>query len=342
VSGTISGPTGASSASESISTSGTRSRLSARAKSDLASTAGLLAALLAIVATIAPWWVLSTSDPGGTSTVSFYAGTSVTVYTTGGGGATTYSAIGVPTVGDLYTAILAGLVVLAVLAGAVAVHGFAAARGRWGSPRLRWMGRAGLLSAVLLALLLALAAPLAQSPLYQHDNPKDACSSATPPPACGSFWGSSDQGAIANVWGAGFGWWADAVATGLLAAMLFFEVAVAAPPVPAPSAVAPTVESAPSSKEERSPKPGGPLSIVDLRRLAELKRLSDTGQVPPSSFQEAKQRLLDAAPPADLAGPNPRTPLPSEELSLLKRLHDSGALTDEEYEILERRALLWI
>jgi hypothetical protein len=319
-----------------------RPHLSARARSDLASTAGLLAALLAVVAAISPWWVLSSSGPGTTSTVAFYPGSQVSAYTNGGGGTTTYAGIAAPSVGALYGGVLAGLAVLALLAAATAIHGFASVRGRWSSPRLRRIGRAGLLGAVLLALLLALAAPLAQPPLYQHDNPSNACSSPPPAVACASFWGSMNQGGVSTVWGAGFGWWADAVASGLLAAMLAFEVAVAAPSLPRPPVPAPPTVAPRPPEEERPPRPTTPLSVADLRRLAELKWLSDAGQVAPTAFLEAKQRLLDASPPAGLAGPDPRGPPPSEELSVLRSLHDSGVLTDAEYEVLERRVLLWI
>lgn len=320
-----------------------RPRLSARAKSDLASTAGLLAALLVVVAAISPWWVLSSSGPGTTSTVAFYPGSQVATVTNGGGGTTTYAGIGVPSVGALYGGLVVGLALLAFLAAATAIHGFASVRGRWASPRLHRVARAGLLGAVLLALLLALAAPLAQPALYQHDNPANACSSATPPVACSSFWGSTSQGGVSTVWGAGFGWWSDVVATGLLAAMLVFQVAVSAPSRPTPPTTAPPpVAPRPPPEEERPPKPTAPIAVADLRRLAELKWLSDAGQVAPTAFLEAKQRLLDAPPPAGQTGPDPRAPLPSEELSVLRSLHDSGVLTDAEYEVLERKVLLWI
>lgn len=313
-----------------------RRGLSAKARSDLASIAGLLGALLAIMSALTPWWFLSVTGPGTSSTVTFYPGSAVSTVTNGGGGTTSYDAIHIPSVGALYAGVLGGAVVLALFAAGAAVHGFASARGRWTSARARRLARSALSGALLVSLLLGIAVPVSQPALYQHDNPSNACSSATPPVACSSFWGKTAQGGATTTWGAGFGWWADVVAAGLLAVALVLAVATAAP---APVAVPPAT---PRPRGEEAPKPSSPLSVADLHRLAELKRLSDSGEVPLSTFQEAKQRLLDAAPEAGGAGPGPRAPLPSQELSLLKGLHDAGALTDEEYERLERRALLWI
>jgi len=84
------------------------------------------------------------------------------------------------------------------------------------------------------------------------------------------------------------------------------------------------------------------ISAGDLEFLLELKARSDAGEVDAELFHDAKRRLLEAPPPDRSAAPSPRDPPPAEELALLDELRGVGALTDDEYALLERRILLWI
>jgi hypothetical protein len=306
------------------------------ARLDLALATCLIAALLSAVASFSPWWYLTTTGSGTSSTVDYYPGTSLWVVTNGGGGVTTYAASGVPSVGDLYAVVLAGTIALVVLVGAVTVYGFGVTRGKWGSAAGRRAARSGLLGSLFLSLFLATAVPAAQPGLYRADNPAGACTSPSVPPACGSFWGTSHAGGITSTWGAGFGWWLDLSAAVLLLLGLTLGVAWAL----RSSRSAPAGDGPPARLTP--PVAVSPVPLEELRRLAELKWLSDSGQVAPGTFEQAKRQLLEASPPLQPAGPGPRTPLPSEELDLLKTLHTTGVLTDAEYELLERRVLLWI
>ena len=84
------------------------------------------------------------------------------------------------------------------------------------------------------------------------------------------------------------------------------------------------------------------VSTGDLEFLLELKVKSDAGEVDAELFHDAKRRLLEAPPPDRTAAPGPRDPPPAEELSLLDELREAGALTDDEYALLQRRIVLWI
>lgn len=310
--------------------------LSPRAQIDLAAVACLVAGLLAVLSAFTPWWYATTSSLGTSSTALFYPGSNLYAGGGGGGGTTTYANSGLPSVGGLYLSVLAGAIALALLAWLVAGHSLGLARGKWSSLSVRRAARFALLAAVVLSAFLAFAVPVAQPALYRADNPAGSCSSAAPPGVCGSFWGTSSGPAGTSSWGAGLGWWLDLTSAVLLGlAVALGTVAVVPRPMPEVSPAG--SRAGPVASAETSP-----LSLGELQRLAELKWLSDSGQVAPEAFLEAKRRLLRAAPSPGLAGPGPRTPLPSEELSILKSLHDSGALTDDEYHLLERRALLWI
>lgn len=184
----------------------------------------LVAALMAGVSAVAPWWYLSVAGPVASSKVEFFPGTGVYTSTNGGGGVTTYAAVHVPSVGSLYAGVLLGTVTVAVLAGAAALAEFASVRGTWRPERARGIARAVLLAAVVLGVTLAVLVPFAQPALYRYDDPMGACTSASVVPACRSFWGSNAQGGVTTTWGAAAGWWLELAAVVLLSGTLILEV----------------------------------------------------------------------------------------------------------------------
>jgi hypothetical protein len=310
---------------------GSRSRLSV----DLAATACFLAGVVGGISAFSPWWFVTTSSTATSSSAYYYPGTDTTVVTDGGGGTTTYAAVHVPSVGDLCVLVLVGAIVLTLASFALAVYGLGYARGRWGTSRGRAAARRILLAAVLVGLLLVVVVPIAQPALFRTDDPMGACSGPSPLGECSAFWGASHAGGVATSWGGGFGWWLALSATVLLVgALLAGTVSATAPasPFASPSRAAP----------RRPPVERGPVLLAELERLSELKARSDRGEIPESEFLEAKRRLLAAAPRPGTEGPGAATPLPADELSALRQLRDAGALTEAEYETLERRALLWI
>lgn len=325
-------------------TAGARSRAlppdakapSPRRRAALAAFTLTLAGILAAGSAASPWWYLSTASGGSTFLVEYLPGNDLRVASVGGGGTTSYAAAGVASIGSMYVSVLAAAVVLALLAWTLAGYGLGRATGRWGGPRTRRLARAALLAGIGLSLVLAVAVPVVQPALYNAANPKGVCSSGYAPGACSSFWGSSHGVANSTSWGAGLGWWLDvgvAVLFGL--GLLLRTFATVATEDRARLRAA-------SSRSASRARDRGPVRLVDLQRLAELKRESDRGGVPLEAFLEAKQRLLADAPGASTAAPDPRAPLPSEELALLRALRDDGALSQEEYELLERRVLLWV
>ena len=311
---------------------GDRVRLNERARRRLrwASVAALLAGLLATVSSVTPWWYLSTP----TGRVEYYPGTSVYVTGGGGGGLTTYANSGVASVGDLYLLVLAGAVAVAVLGWCLGGYGLARMIGRIAGGRR--LARVALLASIFLSVLLLAAVPFAQPALYAAANPARACTSAAPPGACTSFWGSSHGPTGSTVWGAGAGWWFLGASAILLLLALWLGTVAAVSSADLQRAREKEAEA------RRDVNRRAALSAYDLERLAELKALADAGTAPREKFLEEKRRLLAPLPAGRTEGPDPNSPLPARELELLKTLHEQGTLTDEEYAVLERRALLWI
>ncbi len=89
-----------------------------------------------------------------------------------------------------------------------------------------------------------------------------------------------------------------------------------------------------------APEADGPIAMNDLQRLEHLAWLVDNREAEAEAYVEAKLALLNRPTPAELVGPVPNLPLPTDELSALERLRALGHLTDAEYELLERRVLL--
>jgi hypothetical protein len=271
----------------------------------------------------------------------FYPGGSLRVGGGGGGGTTTYASYGIPSVGALYTGILVSELVLVVVGAFAAIWGLVLSRGVGSSARVRRAARGMLLGTTILAAVIVVAVPALQSTLYHHDNPVGSCSSTTPAGPCYSFWGITQGSGTTTSWGAGLGWWLGLGSAVLLAAA--FQTGASSVSARSSLSAGRLARREPLSDVREVPStPDPPIAIADLRRLVELRSQSDLGQVPREEFLEAKRRLLAAAPASASGGPGPQTPLPSAELSLLKSLYDSGALTEEEYRLLERRALLWI
>lgn len=89
-----------------------------------------------------------------------------------------------------------------------------------------------------------------------------------------------------------------------------------------------------------APESDGPIAMGDLQRLEHLAWLVDNREAEAEAYVEAKLALLNRPTPAELVGPVPNLPLPTDELSALERLRALGHLSDAEYELLERRVLL--
>jgi hypothetical protein len=311
-------------------------RLSPQGRLRLGSLALVLVAVLALIAAFSPWWYTTTSSGATSSTAEFYPGTTFYAGGGGGGGVTSYASYGLGSVGGLYVGILVTSILLALLAGAVGLYGLGRASGRFGGSGGPRLARIALLAALGAAVVLAVVVPVAQPALYQAANPAGTCSPAPPASPCTSFWGTSHAGGSTTVWGAGAGWWLDILAALFVVVGLYLGTSAVLSERDAER----RREEAASTELARRSAP--PLQLEDLVGLAELKRRSDAGELPEAAFLEAKAHLLGPVPATDLLGPGARTPLPSRELDVLQELRDDGALTDEEYDLLRRRLLLWI
>ncbi len=327
-----------------------RLRLRPRARIRATTIACLGAGLVVLVGVLVPWWYLTTTSPGSTYTIDYYAGGSLRVSSSGGGGTTSYADAGVGSVGSLYGGVLAVGYALALLGLALGVYGFGRSFGWWGAvdrPRLlRWT----LVGALGLTVALALVVPLLQPSLYHANDPAGVCTGANPPGPCYSFWGSSSASGATTDWGAGLGWFLALGGIVGFALALFVQFLPEAAPAPVPRspiAPPPTMPPVPPPRiDVRAAAPNAPppppLPIAQLRRLAQLKALSDSGQVPIEQFVQAKRELLDSPPPPRPGGRPPTKDLPADELALLESLRRSGALTNDEFDRLRRRALLGV
>lgn len=291
---------------------------------------GLGAAALTALSALTPWWFTSTSTGATSSQALFYPGGSLYAGGGGSGGFTTYAAEGLGPVGALYVSVLVLAVVVALLAAAAGLMLLVGRR----SPR-HALARIALVVAMVVGALLVIAVPAAQPDLYRAANPGGGCSTLGSPNVCDSFWGSMSAAGRSVSWGAGLGWWLDLAAVILLGLAIYL---VASSEVLSPDGEASTVMEG----LERASAPRSPVALRDLRRLEELRALEEKGLVPHGTFEEAKRELIAAPVPSGASGPVSRAPLPSEELAVLRRLHERGALTDGEYETLERRVLLWL
>ena len=194
----------------------------------LAPVACLLAGLLGAISAATPWWTTSTSSSGTSSMAEFYPGGDLYAGGGGGGGYTSYANAGIASIGDLYAVVLAGTIAIALVGWALTAFAIGRSRGRWGGPRYRRFVRPAHFVAVGVGVLLAVTVPVVQPELYRTANPGGACTSAAPPGACTSFWGTTHGVGATVLWGAGLGWWMDVAAAALLALALLFETVVAA------------------------------------------------------------------------------------------------------------------
>ena len=165
-----------------------------------------------VLGALSPWWYLAGSSSGTSSTVAFYPGGLLHLVTSGGGGTTSYAQAGAPSVGVLYDVVLGALLGLTIVVAAIAADALRRERGTPGSRTVRRAVRLALVGAIVGCAVMAAAVPVAQPVLYRWDDPAGACAAAQPPPACGSFWGSSSRSGVASTWGAGAGWWLDVLA----------------------------------------------------------------------------------------------------------------------------------
>jgi len=195
----------------------------ARPRWAAAATICLIAAVLGFLSALAPWWFLTTTTAGSSTMVGYLPGTAVEVVTNGGGGRTTYSGSGVPSVGALYGFVLAAELAVSVVALLLSAQAFASALGRWASPRILRTARAATIGALAIGVLLLVVVPTLQPTLYRTDNPAGACSSTHPVGPCEAFWGSGTTSGGATEWGAGSGWWLDLAVSALWGISLLLQ-----------------------------------------------------------------------------------------------------------------------
>ena len=182
-----------------------------------ASAGAVLAGLLSLVAPFLPWWY-TTTNTGTLSMAEFYPLGGLYASGGGGGGFTSFASEGLGSLGTLYAAVAALSLGVGVLALTVGGLGVARSAGRAASRRARLVARSALVVALVASVAAVVAAPLVQPSLLANADPHGTCS--TPPSAgsCTSFWGTYHATGVSTVWGAGAGWWSEAVAAALLAA----------------------------------------------------------------------------------------------------------------------------
>lgn len=198
----------------------------------------LVAGAVALSAALTPWWYTRTTSAGTSSTAEFYPGGSFYAGGGGGGGTTTYAAYGLALVGALYEGILAGSILLTLLAWASAGRGFLRSVRRSGPRRQDRTIPRVVAAGLALAVGLLLAVPLAQPSLYRSDDPGGSCAAGAATGPCSSFWGSAQSSGASRVWGAGTGWWLDLVLAVLLAFVFVLWVWQADPGAEAPDVIA--------------------------------------------------------------------------------------------------------
>lgn len=288
-----------------------------------ASAGGLLfiAGAIALVAAAIPWWSLS--GGGGTftaSSVHFLPGDSYTASSGGSTGSLSYASQGIGPVGALYEGILAVTIVVGGLALLGAILATVGALGRIRNPSRFASIRNLTILAVVLEIGLVVVVPIVQPIAFHASSPPSGCSTAggvgTP---CKSFWGSVQSGGATVTWGADAGWYVSVAAVVFLLAAAVVWIA--------------------SRREEWGTPTASQAasSAPDLDRLVQLKALADSGHLTPAEFQEVKGRILG------LPAVQPSTPGPPSgaeaELKRLKELHDSGVISDQEYDDLRKRSL---
>ncbi len=183
-----------------------------------------VAGLVAAVSAYSPWWYLSNTS-GSSSVVEYYPGSEFYAGGGGGGGTVPYSAYGLSGVGELYQAVLVGMLLVTLVAWVLGGYAFALSRGHATGGEARHLAAAARFGTIGLALALAVGVPLLQPYLYSAADPGGSCSAAPAQGPCSGFWGSLSSASGGSVWGAGAGWWLDVAVAGLLLFALALAVA---------------------------------------------------------------------------------------------------------------------
>lgn len=207
--------------------------------SRLSAVALALAGLLLLGATYTPWWVLLDQAGGTSSSVEFYPGASLSAGGGGGGGAVSYASVGLSAVGQLYAAVFAVTVLVALLAFVLSGVRFARTAGRWIGSEGRQLLRIGGWVAFVGVLGIALAVPLGQPALLRLADPQGFCAGYAGSSPCASFWSSTEVNGDALSWGAGLGWWLGVTAAALLGLVAFFAPGVSSAAGPRRASSAP-------------------------------------------------------------------------------------------------------
>lgn len=228
----------------------------------------LAAAGCEAVSSVTPWWSFSSNVSPGPVTLSFYPGNRA-VGTDPATVSGSYASAGLAPLGNLYEAVLALLVILALFATIAGLIAVLSGTGRLSDPAHRLtVFRLLILEVVIGAGTLALAAAL-QPTLISRADPAMICQGwTTSQTYCNSFWGAGATPAASLHWGASIGWYLLVGAVGLLAASLALwrptrgarpspDRSVAAVPVPTePSGTAGASEVPEEAPAEPPPSAG--------------------------------------------------------------------------------------
>ena len=161
----------------------------------------LIGGILGLVSAFSAWWAYS----GGGYTISFLPGSNT--HESGGGmsATTSYSSLGLGTVGNLYEATLGLAIAGGVLLLIAGLIGFVAAVR---SPSGRFRGALmGLGIVGILLLIVAVAMVPAAQPWAIKQGSNSACTGYNGTTPCSGFWGSASQAGTSYTFGAAVGWY---------------------------------------------------------------------------------------------------------------------------------------
>lgn len=292
----------------------------------------IVSGILFAVSTAVPWWSLSgLFSSFGSGTVQFLPGDSYSASAGSSSASGTYSSLGLGPVGGLYEGILAIAIVLTALSMLFGALGIVGGLGRLRSPR--WFGairNVGILVTAV-AVFAIVIVPALQPTLFHRSAPGTCAGSSGAQSPCSNFWGSASAGGTSISWGADLGWYLTIAGLVLAIAAVVIWASSRSEPWGVP------YYSGGSLASRAAIQPPVAVSSVDLDRLIQLKQMVDSGHLTLQEFQQVKYRILGQMEPSSLVSQPVLSP--SDELQRVKMLHESGVLTDAEYDELRKRVV---